>query len=385
MLETLRERALELLDQAAPERARHVAHYLELAERSEQALKGPEQVGLGRAGRARARQPARRARPRRARDRAADRGRAGLLLVHARPQRRGRRPPRTHAGRGRRPRRRRCCAGERCRRSGFSAPSAATSAPRRRSSEAWRCSAPRATARARPSRSTRSAPWPAIVATPPAARVAFEEAIDAYRSLEDRHRLADSLCQPGGRGDRPGPARRGRALFAESIALDRAFDNHWGIAQNLSGQATLALARGEPDQAAALLADAVQSLRRLGDRLSLVAALERLAATAAAREDHAFAARLWGAAGAQRDAAGEPRTAAEAAALGPLPRRLPRRPRPRGVRVRRKRGRRARPRCRAHRSAAQSSDLTGPCGKPACPTGLRHLCAIWVVCRPRVC
>ncbi len=44
-------------------------------------------------------------------------------------------------------------------------------------------------------------------------------------------------------------------------------------------------------------------------------ALERLAATAAVRDDHAFAARLWGAATAQRDAAGEPRTAAEAAAI----------------------------------------------------------------------
>jgi hypothetical protein len=43
--------------------------------------------------------------------------------------------------------------------------------------------------------------------------------------------------------------------------------------------------------------------------------LEGLAATAAVREDHAFAARLWGAATAQRDATGEPRTAADAATL----------------------------------------------------------------------
>ncbi len=35
MLEVLRERALELLEAQAPVRARHVAHYLELAERSE--------------------------------------------------------------------------------------------------------------------------------------------------------------------------------------------------------------------------------------------------------------------------------------------------------------------------------------------------------------
>jgi hypothetical protein len=46
-----------------------------------------------------------------------------------------------------------------------------------------------------------------------------------------------------------------------------------------------------------------------------VTALEQLAATAAVRGDHAVAARLWGAATAQRDAAGEPRTIADAAAI----------------------------------------------------------------------
>ena len=105
------------------------------------------------------------------------------------------------------------------------------------------------------------------------------------------------------------------ALFGESIALDRAFDNQWGVAQNLSGQALLSLARGAPDEAAALLAESVQALRPLGDRLSLVRALELLGATAAVRSDHAFAARLWGAATAQRDAAGEPRTIADAAVI----------------------------------------------------------------------
>src|SRR4051794_6794787 len=47
MLEVLRERALELLPVSAPVRARHAAHYLELAERSEQALKGPDQAAWG--------------------------------------------------------------------------------------------------------------------------------------------------------------------------------------------------------------------------------------------------------------------------------------------------------------------------------------------------
>jgi hypothetical protein len=147
------------------------------------------------------------------------------------------------------------------------------------------------------------------------ARAAFEEAIDLYRSRGDRHRLADSLSNLALMAVDEDRLDEAATLFAESMALDREFDNHWGVAQNLSGQATLALARDAPGEAAMLLADAVQALRELGDRLSLVTALERLAATAAARNDHARAARWWGAATALRDTAGEPRTAAEAAAI----------------------------------------------------------------------
>jgi tetratricopeptide (TPR) repeat protein len=147
------------------------------------------------------------------------------------------------------------------------------------------------------------------------ARTVFEEASDAYRALGDRQRLSDSLSNLAFVAIDQGRLDDAAALFAESTALDRAFDNRWGVAQNLSGQALLALARDAPGEATALLAEAVATLRRLGDRLSLVAALDRLAATAAVRGDHALAARLWGAASAQRDAAGEPRTVADAAAL----------------------------------------------------------------------
>jgi predicted ATPase len=150
---------------------------------------------------------------------------------------------------------------------------------------------------------------------PASARVAFEEAIDVYRSLDDRHRLADSLSNLAIVALDQERLDEAAALFAESIALDRAFDNHWGVAHNLCGQAALALARGAPDTAAALVAEAVEMMRPLGDRLMLVAALEGLAATAAAQNDHARAARLWGAATAQREAADGPRTLADAVAL----------------------------------------------------------------------
>jgi tetratricopeptide (TPR) repeat protein len=150
---------------------------------------------------------------------------------------------------------------------------------------------------------------------PAAARAAFGEAADSYRALGERRRLADALSNLAFVALDEGELDEAATLFGESIALDRAFDNQWGVAQNLSGQGALALARGAPEEAATLLAGAVEVLRPLGDRPSLVTALERLAATAAVRDDHALAARLWGSATALRDAAGEPRTAAEAALL----------------------------------------------------------------------
>ena len=148
-----------------------------------------------------------------------------------------------------------------------------------------------------------------------AARSAFEEAIAIYRARGDRARLADAVSNLALMSVDEDRLEEAEALFAESIALDREFDNHWGVAQNLSGHAMLALAREDAAEAADLLAAAVSELRRLGDRLSLVTALERLAAAAAVAADHAAAARLWGAATALRDAAGEPRTAAEAASI----------------------------------------------------------------------
>ncbi len=87
------------------------------------------------------------------------------------------------------------------------------------------------------------------------------------------------------------------------------------MAQTLSGQAALALARGRGDEAAALLAEAVEVFGHIDDRQSLIRTLDQLAATAAVREDHTLAARLWGAATAQREATGEPRTVGEASAI----------------------------------------------------------------------
>ncbi len=313
MLEVLRERALELLPVSEPVRARHAAHYLELAERSEQALKGPDQAAWGERV-----------------EREHDNLRAAL--GHAEPLPALRIAAAlgffwyTHGH---------SAEGINHLERALAAAGAAPALLRGRALQAlgilrsqrgderaeatFRDGLAMFRAAGDRTRAAVALNSLGVMARDrgdaAGARAAFEEAIDVYRSLDDGQRLADSLSNLAVVALDQEQLDEAAALFAESIALDRDFDNHWGIAQNLSGQAALALARGAPDEAATLLADAVQTLRTLGDRLSLVTALEQLAATAAVRNDHAFAARLWGAATAQRDAAGEPRTIADATAI----------------------------------------------------------------------
>jgi predicted ATPase len=313
MLETLRERALELLDPASPVRARHAAHYLELAERSEPALKGPEQSAWGE--RLEREHDNLRAALRHAEPVAALRIAAALgffWYMHGHSAEGAGQLERALAAAGEVP--------PQLRGRALQALGILRS---QRGDERAEATFREALAmfRAAGDRARVPVALNSLGAVAfdrgdmPAARAAFEEAIDSYRALGDEHRLADAISNLAFVAIDQGRLEEAAALFAESLALDRAFDNHWGVAQNLSGQAALALARGAPDEAAALLADAVDALRALGDRPSLITALERLAATAAMRGDHAVAARLWGAATAQREAAGLPRTCTEAAAV----------------------------------------------------------------------
>jgi tetratricopeptide (TPR) repeat protein len=313
MLEVLRERALELLDPAAAVSDRHAAHYRELAERSEHALKGPEHA----AWRARVerehdnlRAALARADPTTALRIAAALGffwythgdsaegivhleRALAPATDAPPLLRGRALQALGILRAQR-------GDERA------------EATFREGLEMFRAAGDRA----RVGVALNSL---AIIARdsgdPAGARAAFEEAIAVYRSLDDRHRLADTLSNLGVVSIDEGRLDEAAALFEESIAIDRGFDNQWGIAQTLSGQAALALARGCGDEATALLAEAIEVMGRLDDRPSLIRTLDPLAATASVRGDHLLAARLWGAATTHREEIGEPRTVGEAAAV----------------------------------------------------------------------
>jgi len=313
MLEVLRERALELLGPGTPVRARHAAHYLELAERSEPELKGPDQavwrerlqrdhdnlraaltyagpitalriaaalgffwythgdtaegmVHLERSLAAAAGAPA------------LLRGRALHALGIMRAQRGDERAEATF----------------------------------REELEMFRVAGDR-------TRIAMALNSLGIVARErgdsAGARAAFEEAIGLHRSLGDLRRVADALSNLGVVAVDEGRLDEAEALFEESSTLDRRFDNQWGMAQTICGQAALALARGRADESAALLSDAVEVFDRLDDRPSLIGTIEQFAATASVRGEHLLAARLWGAATARRADIGQPCSIGETAAI----------------------------------------------------------------------
>jgi predicted ATPase/DNA-binding SARP family transcriptional activator len=146
-------------------------------------------------------------------------------------------------------------------------------------------------------------------------RAHFEEAIALRRKLGDRRGLATPLANLGELliDERDFPDARAR--LEESVQIEREFENEWGIALGLRGLGALAIEEGDLDRAGRLLGDVIRRLRELGDRFALVETLERCAGLAGACGDARRAARLAGAAAAQREALDEPLAPPEAAIL----------------------------------------------------------------------
>ncbi len=179
-----------------------------------------------------------------------------------------------------------------------------------------------------------------------AAETLLEESLALYRALDDRRGLgsallfrglvafdrgddarAEALCHDGlvlarEVGDAWGAAvalaqlgllalRRadhGRAdgLLDESAALFRSLGNRWGVAMATGNRGVVAFDRGDHAGAADLLRETLTLFRDLGDAWGVGAYLEVPARVAASRDQAERAARLFGAATAFREAIGAP-------------------------------------------------------------------------------
>ena len=147
------------------------------------------------------------------------------------------------------------------------------------------------------------------------ARSLFEESVEIRRATGDREYLAEPLCNLGSLELVAGNLASARANFEESLAIDRELGNERGIAINVGNLSSVALSEGDLDEAERLQADCLPELLELGDRFSLLAALERSAGISAARGDAAFAALLAGAAASLRERLGHPIAAWESELL----------------------------------------------------------------------
>jgi tetratricopeptide (TPR) repeat protein len=108
-----------------------------------------------------------------------------------------------------------------------------------------------------------------------------------------------------------GNQERAMVLLEESLPLNRELGNKHGVAHCLMALGIAATLQGEPEWAKALLKESLTIAVELGSKSEIAETLECLAAANGALGEHVRAARLWGMAGALREAINIPWWSAE--------------------------------------------------------------------------
>ena len=134
----------------------------------------------------------------------------------------------------------------------------------------------------------------------------LEESLALYRELGDKEGIADSYALSGQLALSRGDVARARSLLQESVALSREMGLRWHAARSLLALARVEAAQGDSTTARALYEESLTLCREVGYTLGIALALEGLAGVVAAQGEPAWAARLWGAAEALREARGIP-------------------------------------------------------------------------------
>jgi predicted ATPase len=138
------------------------------------------------------------------------------------------------------------------------------------------------------------------------ARAYLTESLELRRELGDRAAVSTTTCDLGLVAFDEGNVDEAHALFEQSLALDRELGDRGGEAINLNNLGAVALAQGDVAAAAHLLGGGLRAFAEVGDREGVAEALELAASVASRWEQCADAARLAGAAAALRRAIGIP-------------------------------------------------------------------------------
>ncbi|MFN2471116.1 MAG: tetratricopeptide repeat protein [Gaiellaceae bacterium] len=138
------------------------------------------------------------------------------------------------------------------------------------------------------------------------ARELLTRCLAMRRELGDRRLVSVTLCDLGVVAFDEGDLSDTRRLFEESLAIDRELGDRAGVAVNLGNLSWLALAEGDLDAAPLLMREALAGFEELSDREGVAESLEQIACLAGRRGRPQRAARLAGAAAALRDQIGVP-------------------------------------------------------------------------------
>ncbi len=120
----------------------------------------------------------------------------------------------------------------------------------------------------------------------------YGESLALMRAIEDTHSLGTVLSNLGIVATRQGDYTRAAALYEESLALRRLLGDRQGIAATLSNLAELAWWRGDEARAGGLHTESLQITREMGDQRTTARTLYDLGEMALARGDLSGAAAL---------------------------------------------------------------------------------------------
>jgi DNA-binding CsgD family transcriptional regulator/tetratricopeptide (TPR) repeat protein len=141
---------------------------------------------------------------------------------------------------------------------------------------------------------------------PATERSLLEEALALFRELGDKENIGDSLNTLGWVILQQGETAMAHSLAEESIVLFRELGQRQGIAESLLLKARTAAIQDNHVAARALYEESLALCREEGDKWDIAFGLEGLASVVAAQGELAWAARLWGAAEALREAISAP-------------------------------------------------------------------------------
>ncbi len=134
----------------------------------------------------------------------------------------------------------------------------------------------------------------------------FEESLAISKQIGNKPSTAYSHSLLGQLALQRGDETTAHELFEESLVIHRAVGDRHGAAKSLSYLARTAALRGDNEAARVLYEESLILTMELGNKLIMASCLEGLAGVILAQGASAWAARLWGAAAALREAIGAP-------------------------------------------------------------------------------